>query len=263
MNCETPDDPSLVDRVIRFNNTQNPIKAWELRVIDPIQRKLTIDFEKLGITYQTRRGLSRRRSTDVLYQRLGPFLAAFYGDPGAAYRNKTELFENESRYRRLFDDDTHVKNLLFVYRLGNAVQLAKSRLKAKVSEGTASTDEQAIFDYYRYGAFPLVLIHLCAEVLGLWLEGKDSRYKRRVSLSDDLLLDADKSEDLLSRLVDAVIIPAHQYLKSDDRDAYQITRTQAGVDALTEHVKTMINAVEQMQPSNYESIKKELRIISG
>jgi HJR/Mrr/RecB family endonuclease len=49
-------DPTLVDKVIRYNNTQNPIKAWELRVIDPIQRKLTVDFEQVGITYQTRRG---------------------------------------------------------------------------------------------------------------------------------------------------------------------------------------------------------------
>ena len=73
--------PELVRRIIRFNNTQNPIKAWELRVIDPIQDRLRQDFDGIGITYQLRRGYERRSASDVHYDQLGPFLSAFYGDP--------------------------------------------------------------------------------------------------------------------------------------------------------------------------------------
>jgi hypothetical protein len=251
-------DPSLVDDVIRYNNTQNPIKAWELRVIDPVQRKLTQEFETLGITYQTRRGQSRRRGSDVIYEKLGPYLAAFYGDPGAAHRNKADLFENEGRYRQLFAEDTHVKNLLFIYRLGNAVSLAKTGLKQKVVANQATDDERTTYDYFRYGAFQFVVIYVCARVLGLWLEALDTRYLRRVSLQDKTLLDQAKSEEILRRVVEAVLIPIRQYVQDGQRDAYQAFRLQSGVDALANHARTLVQAVEQMQPDNYQQIKAQL-----
>lgn len=256
-------DPALVDKVIRYNNTQNPIKAWELRVIDPIQRKLAKDFDSIGINYQTRRGQSRRKATDVHYEKLGPFLSAFYGDPGAAHRNKADLFENEGRYRGLFDDDTHVKNLLFVYRLGNAVQDVKAQYRGKVSAATATPDEAAINDYFRYGAFPFVVLHLCAEVIGLWLAGKEPRYRRRITLPDDVLLGEERFDEVMARLVHAVILPAHQYLKDPERDAYQVTRSQAGVEKLADHVKILISSVEQMNPDNYSEVKSSLLLMNS
>lgn len=254
-------NPNLVERVIRYNNTQNPIKAWELRVVDSIQKRLVNEFNEIGITYQVRRGQSRRRHSDVHYERLGPYLAAFYGDPSAAHRNKADLFENEKRYRSLFDDDTHVRNLLFIYQLGNSVQTVKTSFKDKVESGTASGDESAIYDYFRYGAFPLVLMHLCATVIGLWFEGIERRYRRRVTMVDSELFNAERSDAILVKLVEAVLAPVQQYFVNAAEDPYNIIRTQAGIDALATHVKMMISAVEQMQPDNYEAIKSKLVLV--
>jgi hypothetical protein len=254
-------NPNLIERVIRYNNTQNPIKAWELRVVDSIQKRLVSEFSDIGITYQVRRSQSRRRHSDVHYERLGPYLAAFYGDPSAAHRNKADLFESEKKYRNLFDDDTHVRNLLFVYQLGNSVQTVKSAFKEKIDSGSASDDDSAIYDYFRYGAFSLVLLHLTATVIGLWLEGKERRYRRRVTLIDDVLLDAERADSILVKLVEAVVRPVRQYFVNTEEDPYNIIRTQAGIDALSTHVKVMIAAVEQMQPDNYESIKSNLVLV--
>jgi hypothetical protein len=252
---------SLIERVIRYNNTQNPIKAWELRVVDSIQKRLVSEFAEIGITYQVRRGQSRRRHSDVHYERLGPYLAAFYGDPSAAHRNKADLFENEKRYRSLFDDDTHVRNLLFIYQLGNSVQNVKSTFKDRVDAGTASADDSAIYDYFRYGAFPLVLMHLCAAVIGLWFEGKERRYRRRVTMIDDVLFNPERADAVLTKLVEAVLGPVQQYLSTAEEDPYNIIRTQAGIDGLATHVKVMISAVEQMQPDNYKAIKSQLILV--
>ena len=158
-------DPTLVDEIIRYNNTQNPIKAWELRVIDPIQRRLKEEFERFGLTYQLRRGSGRRRADDISYERLGPFLSAFYGDPIAAHKNRAELFESEAKYRKLFGDDSDIRNLAFVYRLGSAVARTKASLKTKVDNRAATEDEVAKYRYFRYGAFAFVLIHVCAETV--------------------------------------------------------------------------------------------------
>ncbi len=259
----TCNDPSLVENVIRYNNTQNPIKAWELRVIDPIQRQLADSFDKLGITYQTRRGQSRRRSSDVLYEKLGPYLAAFYGDPGSAHRNKAELFENEARYRQLFTEDAHVENLLFVYRLGSAVTAAKEHLRDRVVKGVATEEEGQMYDYFRYGAFPYVLMHVVAEVLAIWLSAQEPRFKRRVSLTREILLDESRSEDTLVKLVEAVLIPMHQYLSNSSQDAYQVIRLSSGVEALASHAKTIIRSVEQMQPDTYSEVTGHLTLVSA
>ena len=254
-------DPNLIEKVIRYNNTQNPIKAWELRVVDSIQKRLVGEFADIGITYQVRRSQSRRRHSDVQYEKLGPYLAAFYGDPSAAHRNKADLFESEKKYRNLFDDDTHVRNLLFIYRLGDSVQAVKATFKEKVDSGTASDDDSAIYDYFRYGPFPLVVMHLCATVIGLWLEGREKRYRRRITMVDEVLFDAERADAVLAKLVEAVLRPMRQYFANTAEDPYNIIRTQAGIDAISTHVKVMISAVEQMHADNYRAIKSKLILV--
>jgi hypothetical protein len=251
--------PELVRKIIRFNNTQNPIKAWELRVIDPIQDRLREEFEQIGVTYQLRRGYERRSASDVHYDQLGPFLSAFYGDPIAAHKNKADLYESESRYHQLFRDESNVRNLLFIYRLGGAVALTKSRLREKVDVGTATDDERIKFEYFRYGAFAFVLMHVCAELLGLWLGGQALDYKRRVTLPDELLLDQAASEELLATLVEIVLGPVDAYLR--DQDAYQVLKTNPGVAAVAQHAKTLVEQVERMQPENYKQITEKLVLV--
>ncbi|MCH7607791.1 MAG: AIPR family protein [Chloroflexi bacterium] len=249
-------DPDLAALVTRYNNTQNPIKAWELRASDPIQKSIQAEFDKLGITYQLRRSAQRRRATDVIYDRLGPNLSAFYGDPIAAHKNKAELFENEGKYRGLFSVESSVRNLLFIYRLADAVAAAKAELRARLDQGAASDDDKKKYEYFRYGAFAFAVMHACAEVLGLWLASKDPRFKRAVTFADDTLLDPEASRALLVKLVEAVLGPIHAYLNS--KDAYQELKTQAGVDAMVAHAKEIVEQVRVMKPDNYAEVMDQL-----
>jgi hypothetical protein len=252
-------DPSLVDSVIRFNNTQNPIKAWELRVIDPIQRNIETGFEQLGITYQLRRGGGgRRKAADVSYEQLGPYLSAFYGDPIAAHKNKAELFENESRYRRLFDDASDVRNLLFIFRLGAGVARAKAELKAKIDGGIATPEEISKYQYFRYGSFGFTLIYVCAEIIGLLMRAPDATYRRRVTLRDAVLRDPDRAEAFTQQLVEQVLGPVHAYLKG--KDAYQLLKTQDGVAAAANHARTIFEQVQQMNAKLYDPLIRDLRL---
>jgi hypothetical protein len=228
-------------------------------VIDPIQRRLQEEFRKLEVTYQLRRGVSRRKSSDVHYERLGPFLSAFYGDPISTHKNKAELFENERRYRHLFAEDTHVKNLLFVYHLGNSVALTKAMLKDAIAEGKAGDDDKQKFEYFRYGAFSFVVMHVVAEVLGLWLSAHQAGFKRRVTVADKLLFDQAQCDQFLSQFVYALLGPIHMFLRN--KDAYQILKIQDGVADLAAHVKTIIEQVHTMRPDIYSGITAELVLL--
>jgi hypothetical protein len=161
----------------------------------------------------------------------------------------------------LFSEDTHVKNLLFVYRLGNAVAIAKSRLREKVNAESATQDEESKYEYYRYGAFAFALMHVCAEVLGLWLAPQDVRYKHRATFQDDLLLDQERSETLLAKLVDTVLGPVHMYLR--DKDAYQLLKTQAGADGAAGHARTIVEQVHQMKPDTYGEYIDQLVLLQA
>jgi hypothetical protein len=155
------DNEDLVQQIIRYNNTQNPIKPWELRVLDPVQKRIETDFnEKLSVTYQFRRGLGRRAAEDVLCEKLGPWLNSFYGDPITSHRNSPELFDNEAKYRSLFNESQDVRHLLFVYRLGEAIAATKDQHRRSTEEGTASETDATLYGYFRYGAFTHVVLHL-------------------------------------------------------------------------------------------------------
>jgi hypothetical protein len=102
-------------------------------------------------------------------------------------------------------------------------------------------------------------MHVCAEVLGIWLADKDARYRRRASLKEELLFDQMASEAFLARFMEAMLAPIHMYLRN--KDAYQILKTQAGVEALASHAKVIIEQVNQMKPDTYTDVIQELELL--
>lgn len=243
----------LATDIIRFNNTQNPIKAWELRAIDPVQSRLTDDFKRtLGITYQIRRGTARWAATDVHFEKLTPWLSAFYGDPQTPYRNRRELYENDKRYSDLFNHATNVGNLLFVYRIGEAVGALKDELKGLEASGEAKESESELYGYFQYGAFQYVAIYLVARILRAACSGAAANFERRVTLADaDALRNRDASVEALERIVrfSVVGIPIHV-----GEDAYAAFRSVDEVAKLAQQLEVSAQQQEALNPGTLQKI---------
>jgi len=120
--------PDIVDDVIRFNNSQNPIRTWDIASQDKTQRRLKTEFEHLSepYIYMTRRGarpkgnLQKYRDDGRLRQiridLMGQYAAAFRGDPVLAYKHKAFIF---SRYHDdMFPSDVRVQDVLFQWVCG-------------------------------------------------------------------------------------------------------------------------------------------------
>ena len=75
------------------------------------------------------------------------------------------MFENEQRYRSLFNDQANVRHLLLVYRLGEAVAATKDEYKNLVKSQEANETQETIYGYFRYGVFTNAVIFLVAELL--------------------------------------------------------------------------------------------------
>lgn len=126
-------DASIVDNIIRFTNSQNQIRTWDLASQDKVHRRLATDFDKLNkpYIYQTRRGdlptgdmkkyKENGKRRIVRIEQLGQLLAAFKGDPVLAYKHKGFIFSPEQR-NSIFPKDIRVEEALFSVLCGTACQ---------------------------------------------------------------------------------------------------------------------------------------------
>lgn len=90
----------LVDSVIRFTNSQNPIRAWDIASQHKTQRRLKREFAELSkpFLYITRRGDQPQGALEkyknggkprqIKLAEVGQYVAAFAGEPVLAYRTR-------------------------------------------------------------------------------------------------------------------------------------------------------------------------------
>lgn len=253
------DDEQLVQQIIRYNNTQNPIKPWELRVLDPVQNRIKGDFaDKLSITYQFRRGIERRAPGDVLCEKLGPWLNSFHGDPITSHRNSPELFDNDTKYRSLFSESSDVRHLLFVYRLGEAIGATKDEYRVTIDEDKASETDATLYGYFRYGAFTHVVLHLCAEMLAE-LFGGGPNVKWLFALSDVLKQDREAAIAAMKAVVKFALAPIPSELAGSD--AYEQLRSKEGIDRLASRVRVSLNQMRSVSPETVDRLKKGIELL--
>jgi len=251
-------DAGLVQQIIRYNNTQNPIKPWELRVLDPVQKRIETDFQRmLNITYQFRRGQSRHAADHILCEKLGPWMNSFYGDPITSHRNSPELFNSDLKYRSLFNDNTDVRHLLFIYRLGEAVGATKDEYREAIAAESANETEAALYGYFRFGAFSHVVLDLCAEMLSE-LFGGGPNVKGRFALTDPLAQDRQSAIAALKGIVKFTLSPIPSELRN--RDAYEQLRSSPGIEGLENRVQVTLNQMKAMSPDSVQNLKQGIEL---
>lgn len=139
--------PDIVDDVIRFTNSQNPIRTWDIASQDKTQRRLKSEFANLGkpYIYLTRRGarprgdLKKFREDGKLRQIridvIGQYAAAFRDRPVLAYKHKASIF---SRYHEdIFPPDVRVEEVLFQWICGETARAAVQAAMAQNKEEEA------------------------------------------------------------------------------------------------------------------------------
>jgi hypothetical protein len=115
-------DSNTVEEIIENNNTQNAIKAFDIRSNDPIQRRLQTEFTTANIIYMHRRqGAQRLGESAIQAETLAPYLAAFHGKFQIAIRQRRTIFEDRSTYGEVFPQQISAKHVLLIQALSVAV----------------------------------------------------------------------------------------------------------------------------------------------
>lgn len=166
----------IIQKIIRYNNSQNKIAPADFRSSDSIQDRLRKEFMKnypsikyLGGRRGGEEDVIRRPPNLIPSDTVAQSLAAFHQRPVTAYNQKGELWESDQEYSRIFNDNTHADHIVFVYSLYRAISDLKIQLMTKQREQTQLTKmDEEILGFLRFRGSIYILmaaIGNCMEII--------------------------------------------------------------------------------------------------
>lgn len=166
-------DPSVLQNIVRYNNTQNKVEATDFRSKDPIQERLREEFSK--IPEAEYRGGRRGGASDAIVRRRGLLpdtsvaqsLAAFHGRPNLAYNETRTIWDNDAIYASVFRDTVGARHIVFVFGLLRAVDQAKQSIIAIPESGRTDAQKRHA-EFFRARGSNLLLVAAvgsCVETL--------------------------------------------------------------------------------------------------
>lgn len=141
-----------IDSIIRFTNSQNPIRLWDLSAQDRLQKRLKKALATLPQPYlyvlrkgETRQLVSKDRKRfrrpgggpicAIRHDLNAQYLAAFRGLPAIAYKDKGKIFA--SLYDQVFPPQIRPEEVVLVWQAGS---VAAEVSKATLQEATQNDD---------------------------------------------------------------------------------------------------------------------------
>ena len=115
----------IVDDIIKYNNSQNPIKPSDFRSSDRHQERLRAEFKEipdasyLGARRGGKEDRARRPSNLISSDTAAQALAAFHQDPGVAYHDLRSIWESDEVYARYFSDHTMLAHRILLLIASN------------------------------------------------------------------------------------------------------------------------------------------------
>ena len=156
-----------IDSIIRFNNSQNPIRIWDLSSQDKLQKHLKKELAKLPqpFLYILRKGETRgmtnaekksfRRSGKpqgklcvIQHDLNAQYLAAFRGLPAIAYKDKGKIFAGH--YDEVYPSQIRAEEVVLAWQAGS---IATAVVKEALEQAVADDDEQRVAILKRGGKF--------------------------------------------------------------------------------------------------------------
>ena len=178
------DDPDVLSKIVKFNNTQNKVEAADFRSTDKRQEDLRSEFETIpeAIYRGGRRGgdsdkilRTGKKETLLGDKEVVQSLAAFHGDPNLAYNQTTQIWEDNTTYAKIFSADLTARHIVFTFSLLKAVLSQRQRLKTTPTDDLTSLEKEAR-DFLSYRGSHILLVaaigHSIETIIGAPVKNK-------------------------------------------------------------------------------------------
>ncbi|MEO6041787.1 MAG: AIPR family protein [Croceibacterium sp.] len=185
----------IVNKIVKYNNSQNKIEAADFRSGDQIQQRLREEFEIVpDADYEGgRRGgasdaIKRSKNTIPSYT-IAQALAAFHGDPVTAYDRKSALWTGDKSYAEIFNEKKTARHMVLVYSLLQNLNARRLGLiECEKKDALTESDKKVLAFLNRKGATFLILFALSQvieTIVGKPVPNKfDLRFKDNLSPAD-------------------------------------------------------------------------------
>lgn len=158
-------ESEIVTEIIENNNTQNAIKAFDIRSNDTVQRRLQTEFAMASILYLHRRqGAQRLSASAIQAEALAPFLAAFHLKFQVAIRQRRTIFEDRSTYDEIFPKQISAAHVLMIQALSVALNNYKIKLVAGEKSAALNEPELALHEFLKFSTSKLFVIGVVGRV---------------------------------------------------------------------------------------------------
>lgn len=120
---------ALLTDIVRFNNTQNPVKLSAVRLLDPIQESLRSAFTTVGYSYAPKQEGAKvlKNPKRIELDRITQYLAAMSEDTVLeAVAKKAELFDRS--YKTIFPRGLKPERVMLAWLLAQAVEAERATL---------------------------------------------------------------------------------------------------------------------------------------
>lgn len=120
---------ALLTDIVRYNNTQNPVKLAAVRLLDPIQESLRTSFSSIDYTYAPKQEGARvmKNSKRIELDKAAQYLAAMSDDTILeAVTRKMELFDRF--YKMVFPRGLTAEKVFLAWLIAHEVEVERSAL---------------------------------------------------------------------------------------------------------------------------------------
>lgn len=120
---------ALLTDIVRFNNTQNPVKLSAVRLLDPIQESLRSAFSTINYTYAPKQegAKTTKSSTRIELDRITQYLAAMTDDTVLeSVAKKAELFDRS--YKSIFPRGLKPERVMLAWLLAQEIEAEREAL---------------------------------------------------------------------------------------------------------------------------------------
>jgi len=236
---------TIINNVVRFNNSQNKLEAADFRSSDQIQDRLRREFEKIpNAEYEGgRRGgssdsIKRKKYTLPSYT-VGQSLSAFHGDPVTAYDKKSEIWTNETTYRRVFTDRTTARHIVFAYSLLEGINERRLALtqKAKKEDMALTSPEKMNLSFLNKKGSSYLLVHVISSCIETFL-GKPISNRFSLRFRDNL--SPEKASRIWEPIVDLILSLSNQLEPA-------FSRNRISNDSVHKAVPNFVGVIESLK----------------
>ena len=241
------DSKELIDKIIRYNNTQNEIKPADRRSNDKMQRRLKADFAVYKINYVPRRSATRTPKNAITSAPIGAALCAFHGNPQTSYRDPTSIFNDDNTYAKVFSNSLTVEHAFLLRSLSNAMDILKSDLKTKVGDKTATQLEEQQYDILKYSFSKHFLFYVIGYIAEEIMKNRISDLYQWKSKPELISPDNISLTNSWLNVLTAILPQMSALMEDFGRDAaYEVPRSMERSKDFAKQLKGIIAAKERL-----------------